>query len=252
MILTFLGTGTSMGVPVAGGFGDGEEKGDPRDYRYRCSAWIQTKKRSFVIDCGPEFRLQTLRSGVRRIDALLLTHEHTDHIAGLDDLRSFNYAQKGAIPVYTNQKTEKAVRRRFAYMFPPDKTPGSVDLEFRILNDSIRDGDCTITPLPVMHGDMQVLGFRINDLSYITDVNAIPEATAEAIYGSKVLVLSGLRYSPPHRTHFTIPEAVEVARYLRVERTYLIHISPFVRHRDMISRLPPDVKLAYDQLEVLV
>lgn len=252
MKLTFLGTGTSMGVPVAGGFGPKFAGHDPRNERYRCSAWIQSDERSLIIDAGPEFRLQTLRAGIHRIDALMITHEHTDHIAGLDDLRSYNYAQEGPIPVYTSKRTENAIRHRFDYMFPPDKTPGSVDLEFRSIERPVRDGDCTIVPLPVMHGRMQVMGFRINDISYITDVNHIPAETAKRIHGSKILIMSGLRWSPSHPSHFTIPEAIEVSENLEVEQTYLIHMSPFVNHKEVSKKIPSRVKLAFDQLALTV
>ncbi len=252
MKLTFLGTGTSMGVPVAGGFGPKHTGSDPRNQRYRCSLWIQTKERSLVIDTGPEFRLQTLRAGIRRIDALLITHEHTDHIAGLDDLRAYNYQQKKAIPVYTSPQTEAAIRHRFSYMFGPDKTPGSVDIDFKPFHQSVQEGDCRIVPLPVMHGGMEVMGFRVNDISYITDVNHIPEETADIIRGSKILIMSGLRWPPPHPTHYTIPEAIEVSQKLGVGQTYLIHMSPFVDHEEVSHRMPPEVKLAFDQLELSV
>lgn len=250
MRLTFLGTGTSMGVPVAGGFGSENSTNDPRDQRYRCSAWIQSPQRSFVIDTGPEFRLQTLRAGIKHIDALMITHEHMDHIGGLDDLRSYNYAQNQAIPVYTNSQTEKAIRSRYSYMFPPEKTPGSVELDFIDWEGTVKDGDCEITPLQVKHGTMDVLGFRINNISYITDVSAIPDETANKIQGSEILVMSGLRWDPPHPTHFTIPEAIEVANRLKIKRTYLIHMSPFVRHEETARHLPEHVRLAYDQLQL--
>ncbi|MEX2656332.1 MAG: MBL fold metallo-hydrolase [Balneolales bacterium] len=252
MKFTFLGTGTSMGVPVAGGFGPNFQNNDPRDQRYRCSAWIETAQRSFIVDIGPEFRLQTLRANIRHIDALLITHEHMDHIGGLDDLRAYNYAQKSIIPVYTSEQTAVAIRQKFHYMFTPNKTPGSVDIEFKILNETIRDGDCEITPLPVKHGKMDVLGFRINKISYITDVSGIPDDTADKIKGSEVLVMSGLRWKPPHPTHFTIPQAIEIAEKLQIKQTYLIHMSPYVRHEEISDKLPKHVKLAYDQLQIRI
>lgn len=250
MKITFLGTGTSMGVPVAGGFGSEELTGDPRDNRYRCSAWIQTEEASILIDVGPEFRLQTLRAGIRHIDLLLITHEHTDHVGGLDDLRPFNYIQGGEIPAFTTQSCAESIKRRFEYMFEPNKTPGSVNLDLQVHTDTIPFRDCKITPLPVYHGELMVYGFRINDLSYITDTNFIPEETLELVKGSKMVVLNGLRWSPEHPTHFTIPQAVEVAQKLNAPETYLIHMSSHVKHADTNEKLPDNIRLAYDQLTV--
>lgn len=250
MDITFLGTGTSMGVPVAGGFGSENSNNDPRDQRYRCSVWVRTEQVSLVIDVGPEFRLQTLRAGIRHIDALLITHEHTDHIGGLDDLRAFNYAQNQTIPVYTSRKTASAIKNRFNYMFKPKKTPGSVDMAFNYPDQKVTVGDCTITPIPVKHGTMDVMGFRINDFCYITDVSYIPEKSVEKIKGSRVVVMSGLRWDPPHPTHFTIPEAIEVSKILNVEKTYLTHISPYVNHKEVSQKLPHNVYLSYDQLRL--
>jgi phosphoribosyl 1,2-cyclic phosphate phosphodiesterase len=252
MRLTFLGTGTSMGVPVAGGFGREIPTGDSRDERYRTSAWVQTEQTSIVIDTGPEFRLQTLRSGIKHIDMLLYTHEHTDHIAGLDDLRPFNYKQKQAIPAYSNESCKMAIENRFHYMFGPKKTPGAVSIDLKIIKEPVTFRDCTITPLPVDHASVPVIGYRINDLAYITDARFIPEETFELIEGSKLLVLNGLQWSPKHKTHFTIPEAVEIATRTKIPMTYLVHISSYVTHNFISAKLPPHVKLAYDQLSVKI
>jgi phosphoribosyl 1,2-cyclic phosphate phosphodiesterase len=244
-----LGTGTSMGVPVAGGFGK-QDTGDPRDERFRCSAWVQTEKTSILIDIGPEFRLQTLRSGLRRIDLLLITHEHIDHIGGLDDLRPFNYVQKHSIPVYTTQSCKDSIMHRFDYMFEPNKTPGSVNIDIHVPDEAVTFQDCKITPLTVYHGSLKVYGYRINDLTYITDANSIPDKAKEQIKGSKVLVLNALRWTPSHPTHFTIPEAVELAQQLDVPQTYLIHMSSHVNHEETNNKLPENIRLAYDQLFV--
>ena len=248
MQLTFLGTGTSMGVPVAGGFGKEHLDGDPRNIRWRCSAWLQTDETSIVIDTGPEFRLQTIRSGLSHIDLVLITHEHMDHISGLDDLRPFCYKQEQSIPVYTNASCIQAIRRRFEYMFGPDKYPGATSVDLREISSSFRFQDVNITPLPAVHGRIEVLGYRVNDISYLTDVNRIPDATKEKIRGSKVLVLDALRWEPEHPTHLTIPQAVEIAEELEVEQTYLIHMNVFVNHERTNRKLPDHGQLAYDQL----
>ncbi|HLR26635.1 MAG TPA: MBL fold metallo-hydrolase [Fodinibius sp.] len=250
MRLTFLGTGTSMGVPVAGGFDEEYLDADPRNIRWRCSAWIQSQKASIVIDTGPEFRLQSLRSGLSHIDLVLVTHEHMDHISGLDDLRPFCYQQQQSIPVYGGASCLEAIRRRFDYMFGPNKYPGGTSVDLRELSASFDFRDTTITPLPAIHGDIEVLGYRINDISYLTDVKQIPGDTKEQIRGSKILVLDGLRWKPKHPTHMTIPEAVTVAEELAIPQTYLIHMNSSVNHEKTNARLPDNIQLAHDQLSI--
>jgi phosphoribosyl 1,2-cyclic phosphate phosphodiesterase len=250
MHVTFLGTGTSMGVPVAGGFGGDMIDTDPRNQRTRCSVWVQTDETSFVIDVGPEFRIQSIRSNVHRIDFVLITHEHMDHIAGIDDLRSYNYMQDGSIPLFSNRKTLDSIQNRFSYLFGLNKYPGSTSIDLIEIEQNRQIGDVLVTPLPYKHGKVDVLGYRVNDFSYMTDVKEIPEATKKKVKGSQVLVLSGLRWGPEHPTHLTIPEAVKIATELEIPKTYLIHMNSYVNHADSNERLPEHVELAYDQLEI--
>jgi len=255
MKVTFLGTGTSMGVPVAGGFGADHIKGDPRNERYRTSAWVQTEETSIVIDTSPEFRLQTIRAGIKQIDLLLITHQHMDHTAGLDDLRIFNYVQESPIPLYTNRQTAKAIKRRFEYMFGPDRYPGAVSVDISYIDDPVSFKDCRITPIPVNHGNLDILGYRINDFSYITDAKRLSNEAKEIINGSKKMVLSGLRWEPEHPTHMTIPQAASIAHELDIPETYLVHMNSYVNHKETnekLARQYGNVKLAYDQLVITV
>ncbi len=250
MKLTFLGTGTSMGVPVAGGFGSEMLDGDPRNERYRCSAWVQYKGLSILIDVSPEFRLQTLRAGIKKIDLVLITHEHMDHISGLDDLRSYNYAQKSPIPLYTSDRTARAIKRRFDYMFGENKYPGSTSVDIQIATRPFEFRGVQIHPLQINHGSIDILGYKIGDLAYMTDTKKIPDKTKEQIRGCKVMVLSGLRWAPEHPTHLTIPEAVKLSEELGVEKTYLIHMNVYVNHNESSKKLPDHVDLAFDQLSI--
>lgn len=239
-----------MGVPVAGGFGKELVDNDPRNQRTRCSAWVQTENTSIVIDIGPEFRIQSIRSDIQQIDMVLITHEHMDHIAGLDDLRAYNYAQNGPVPLYTTKKVIRSIEARFDYMFGENKYPGSTSLDLNVISEPMQYGDITITPLTYNHGYIDVTGYRLNDFAYMTDVKRIPDETLEKVKGSKVLVLSGLRWGPEHPTHLTIPEAVEIATALKIPKTYLIHMNSYVNHEESNNRLPDHVELAFDQLEI--
>lgn len=247
MRLTFLGTGTSMGVPVAGGFGEERIERDPRNIRTRCSAWVQTDKTSLLIDAGPEFRIQSIRAKIKRIDYVLITHEHMDHVSGLDDLRAYNYVQKSPLPVFTSASCVKSIQKRFGYMFGDEKYLGSTSLDLIEITEAVTLGDLNVRPLPCSHGDLEILGYRINDLCYLTDVKEIPESTKELIKGSKVIVLSGLRWGPEHPTHLTIPEAVDLIEDLGIPEGYLIHMNSYVDHELSNRKLPGHIKLAYDQ-----
>ncbi|WP_428235670.1 MBL fold metallo-hydrolase [Gracilimonas sp.] len=253
MKITFLGTGTSMGVPVAGGFRREELSHDPRNERTRCSVWIQVHGKSILIDAGPEFRVQSIRSRIKKIDHFLITHEHMDHVSGIDDLRVYSYINKAPIPAYTSGQCIESIHKRFDYMFGENKYPGSTSLDLNEVTTSFKlDEKIEVTPLPVQHGDLDILGFRVNDFSYLTDVKHIPDDTLELIKGSKVIALSALRWEPQHPTHLTISEAVEVLENLNIPEAYLIHMNSYVDHEPTNKKLPDHIKLAYDQLSIQV
>lgn len=251
MIITFLGTGTSQGVPVISCDCNVCKSSDPRDQRLRTSVMVSSKEVNLVIDTGPDFRQQMLREKVKTLDAVVLTHEHHDHVAGLDDIRAFNYFQKKKMDVYASDRVQKSLHKQFAYVFEEKKYPGIPEISLHTIdNQSFIIKELELTPIAVKHLHLPVFGFRIGGFSYITDANFIPEEEKEKIRGSEVLVLNALRREP-HVSHFTLDEAVKLAEELGCKTTYLTHISHQLgKHEEVEKELPENVKLAYDGLQL--
>lgn len=248
MQLTFLGTGTSMGVPVIGCRCDVCMSSDPRNKRLRTSALLQAGGLNILIDAGPDLRQQALAAGLTRLDAVLLTHAHADHIAGLDDLRPLNFAQRAAIPIYGTERTLAFVRERFGYAFHNTSEGSSRPLLQLIEIEDTRPftiGDLRIQPLEVYHGTWTISGFRVGALGYVTDASALPPASMAALRGLDVLVLNALRPAP-HPTHFSLDEAVQVIAELRPRRALLVHMTHDLDHAATNAMLPPHIQLAFD------
>ena len=251
MKVTFLGTGTSQGVPIITCTCVVCSSTDPRDNRLRSSVLIETERTNIVIDTGPDFRQQMLRENVHKVDAILFTHGHKDHTAGFDDIRGFNWKTKEAMEVYSNEEVEIVLKRDFHYAFAEHKYPGVPNLNLNVIqNKNFMIRDIPITPIEVLHYKLPVFGHRIGDFSYITDANFISESEKEKLKGSKVLVLNALRKSE-HISHFTLDQAVAIAREIGAEQTYLIHMSHQMGlHAEVDSELPEGINLAYDGLAV--
>ncbi|MGC4020767.1 MAG: MBL fold metallo-hydrolase [Cyclobacteriaceae bacterium] len=249
MKVTFLGTGTSQGVPVIGCECEVCRSLDYRDKRLRVSVLIEIDGKNIVIDTGPDFRQQMLREHVKRLDAVLLTHSHKDHIAGLDDVRAFNFLQKSGMPIYGTAKTLEQVKREYYYAFDGERYPGTPVLDIHEIDESVFETiGIKITPLPVLHLRMPVLGFRIGDFSYITDAKSIPDATFEKLKGTKILVINALQ-KESHISHFTLAEAIAIAQKVNALQTYFTHISHKMGlHQDVTKELPVRVALAHDGL----
>ncbi|CAD5299310.1 MULTISPECIES: MBL fold metallo-hydrolase [unclassified Imperialibacter] len=247
MKLTFLGTGTSQGVPVIACNCEVCQSVDFHDKRLRSSVHIEVDGLSLVIDTGPDFRQQMLRERIKRLDAVIFTHEHKDHTAGLDDIRSFNFLQQMDMPVYASTAVITQLKREFSYIFADHKYPGVPLVDVKLLDGNpFIIGQTTITPINVMHFKLPVFGFRIGDFTYITDANYISDEEKEKIKGSKVLVLNALQKAP-HISHFTLDEAVALAQELKADQTYFTHISHKLgTHTDVSAQLPENIYLAYD------
>ena len=249
--VTFLGTGTSQGVPVIACDCEVCQSSDPRDNRLRCSIHIEVEDKSIVVDTGPDFRQQMLRANVRELDAVLMTHEHKDHLAGMDDIRAFNFKQRQKMNVYATERVQQALKREFYYVFDDNKYPGVPEIELHsIRNEPFQVDEIPVIPIEVMHYRMPVLGFRIGDFTYITDAKTISEKEIEKIKGSKYLVLNALR-KQDHISHLTLDEAIELSKQINPEVLYLTHISHLMgKHEDVQSTLPEGVEIAYDGLRI--
>jgi phosphoribosyl 1,2-cyclic phosphate phosphodiesterase len=248
-----LGSGTSMGVPMVGCDCRVCLSKDPRDKRLRTSALIKTENTQILIDTSVDHRQQMLRAGVTHLDGVIFTHHHVDHILGLDDLRCFNIRNKTSIPLYGLGETMKNIKRVFTYAFNVNAVLSGVPrLTVNIINDRpFRINGIEILPIPLLHGTLPILGFRVGDFAYCTDVNQIPETTYERLRNLKVLILGALRFKP-HPTHFTIEEAVRETLRIGAEKTYFTHISHSVFHRETEEQLPEGIRLAYDGLKFVL
>ncbi|WP_396158017.1 MBL fold metallo-hydrolase [Flavobacterium sp.] len=255
MQIYFLGTGTSQGIPVIGSNHSVCKSSDYRDKRLRVSVWVSWGDNSIVIDCGPDFRQQMLTSGCSKLDALLFTHEHADHTAGLDDIRPFFFKQKKNIPVYAHLRVMDNLKKRFDYIFESDnKYPGAPSVEPIVIhnNQNFIIGNTEIIPIEVDHANLQVFGYRIKDFVYLTDVKTIDNVEIKKLKGTKILVVNALR-EEPHHSHFSLQDALDFIHLIQPEVAYLTHISHLLGfHEDVQQKLPRNVFLAYDNLQITI
>ncbi|MCZ6692998.1 MAG: MBL fold metallo-hydrolase [Bacteroidetes bacterium] len=251
MIITFLGTGTSQGVPVIACNCEVCKSIDFRDKRLRTSVHINTQDTSIIIDTGPDFRQQVLRERIGKLDAVLYTHAHKDHTAGMDDIRGFNFKQKRDMPIYGRLAVLDQIKKEFAYVFSDHKYPGIPAITPNVIeNRPFKINRVVITPIEVLHYKLTVFGFRVGDFTYITDAKYIDEEEKEKIKGSKVLVLNALQIKP-HISHFNLEEAVAMVEQLKPDKAYFVHISHKLGlHKTIIESLPPHIELAYDGLRL--
>ena len=251
MRVTFLGTGTSHGIPMIGCDCPVCSSDDPRNTRTRTSALVESDGASILIDTTPELRIQAIRENIRHVDAVLFTHAHADHIFGLDDVRRFNAVSGNAMACYGLPETLRTIRRVFEYVFVPTQAGGGKpSLRLIEVDGSFKVGPLSITPVPAYHGEIDVLGYRIRDFAYVTDVSRIPSSSMELLRGLDTLVLGALRHRP-HETHFSLSEAISVVEELRPNRAFFTHIAHKLDHESTNAALPPNIRLAHDGLRII-
>lgn len=249
MKITFLGTGTSQGIPVITCNCIVCKSSDPRNKRLRTSVLIETEDKTIVIDSGPDFRYQMLRANVQDLDAILFTHEHKDHVAGLDDIRPFNYLLKKDISVYATESVQQSLKNEFSYIFAEVKYPGLPQIQMNTIDQQpFHIGSLKIIPLDIMHYKLPILGFRMGEFTYITDAKTVSEETILKIRGTKILVVNALQRDE-HISHFNLKQAIAFANLIGAETTYFTHISHNLGlHEKVEQELPENIKLAYDGL----
>lgn len=251
MKITFLGTGTSQGIPIIGSKHPVCLSKDPKDKRLRVSVLIEWDDFTYVIDCGPDFRYQMLRAGCESINGIVFTHEHSDHVMGFDDIRPF-YFRQGDIPIYAHKRVLKSLKKRFDYVFATkNRYPGAASvITHRIKNKSFSLGNLEVIPVNGKHAELQVFGFKFGDFAYLTDMKTLKDKEIEKIKNVKILVVNALRMDP-HRSHFNLEEALQFIKKVKPEKAYLTHISHLLGfHSEVEKKLPENVFLAYDGLEL--
>jgi len=254
MNVYFLGTGTSQGIPVIGSNHPVCHSTDVKDKRLRVSVWISWDNYSYVIDCGPDFRQQMLTSNCQKVDGILYTHEHSDHTSGMDDIRPFNFRQ-GEMPIYAHQRVIDNLKKRFDYIFEiENKYPGAPSVKtIEVINNQyFTIGNKKAIPINVMHGDLQVFGYRIDDFAYLTDVKTVEKCEMDKLNNLKVLVVNALR-EEHHATHFNLQEALDFIDLIQPQKAYITHISHILGfHEEVQQKLPKNVYLAYDNLKITI
>ncbi|MBR9920795.1 MAG: MBL fold metallo-hydrolase [Bacteroidetes bacterium] len=250
--MTFLGTGTSQGIPVIGCKCKVCQSEDTRDNRLRCALLIRTPKTHIAIDTGPDFRIQMLRAKNERLDAVLMTHEHNDHIAGLDDVRPYNFMQWSDMPVYAQDRVCNMLRTRFPYIFEAEKYPGAPMVELHSIDktNQLEIGDLEVIPVEILHGKLPILGFRIRNMAYLTDMKTIPDLEMAKLKDLDTLIVNALHHQE-HHSHLNLKQALAFAEKAGARQTWFIHMSHNMGlHAEIDAQLPDGINLAYDGLEI--